>query len=154
MHTLILALGSVAWITQAASKPGPSDPNSPAVADSRTEFSGYVAVEGRWFAHDPLFAGQREDNGSLAAQPEYYHQWKDGSAFTFTPFGRVDSADPERTHWDIRELSCVYPRDWWYFRVGVARVFWGRPSSCTLLTLSTRPIGSSISTARISWASR
>jgi len=125
MRMLILAFGFWVCVAQAAAASELSDPNAPAPAVSRSEFSGYVSAEGRWFPHDPLFAGQEENNGSLAAQPEYYHQWKDGSALTFRPFARVDSADPQRTHWDIRELSYVYPRDWWYFRVGVGRVFWG-----------------------------
>ncbi|MEN6426484.1 MAG: hypothetical protein ABFE13_14075 [Phycisphaerales bacterium] len=92
---------------------------------ARDELTGYVSAEGRWFFQDPLFPDQEENNASLAAQPEYYHQWKNGSIFTFTPFGRVDSADSERTHWDIRELYYLYPKDWWTFRAGVARVFWG-----------------------------
>jgi hypothetical protein len=95
------------------------------VSRGRSELTGYVAVEGRLFFQDPLFPGQEHHNASLAAQPKYYYQWENGSLFTFTPFGRVDSADPERTHWDIRELYYLYPQDWWSFRVGVARVFWG-----------------------------
>jgi len=89
------------------------------------ELTGYISGEGRLFFHDPLFPGQEENNVSLAAQPEYYHQWDDGAIFTFTPFGRIDSADPERTHWDIRELNYLYPSDWWFLRIGVSRVFWG-----------------------------
>jgi len=101
----------------------PSDPNSP--SSGRGELTGFVVAEGRLFFHDPLFDDQEEHNGSLAAQPEYYYQWANGALFTFTPFGRVDSADSERTHADIRELYYFYPRDWWAFRVGIARVFWG-----------------------------
>ena len=120
MHAaLFLALG--AWTLSAT----PADANAPQNAASIDRISGYVAGEGRLFFHDPLYPGQQEQGASLAAQPEYYHQWKGGSAFTFTPFGRVDRADPERTHWDIRELSYFYPYDDWFFRFGVARVFWG-----------------------------
>jgi hypothetical protein len=106
-----------------AVSPEPNDPNLP--GSGRSGLTGYVAAEGRLFLHDPLYPGQEDNNGSLAAQPEYYHQWANGSLFTFTPFGRVDSADSERTHWDIRELYYLYPKDWWSFRVGVGRVFWG-----------------------------
>jgi len=120
MHAaLLLALGT--WALSAA----PADANSPNTHEVIDRVSGYVSVEGRLFFHDPLFSGQEDQDASLAAQPEYYHQWKDGTAFTFSPFGRVDSADPERTHWDIRELSYLYPYEDWFFRVGVARVFWG-----------------------------
>ena len=89
------------------------------------EWSGYVSVEGRLFFHDALYSGQEDNNGSIAAQPEYFHEWEDGGSFTFIPFGRVDSADSERTHVDIRELSYQFRQDIWFFKVGVSRVFWG-----------------------------
>jgi len=89
------------------------------------EISGYVSVEGRLFFEDPLYAGQEHHNGSIAAQPEYYHEWDSGASFTFVPFGRLDSADSERTHVDVRELNVLYPGDSWYFRFGVGKVFWG-----------------------------
>jgi len=89
------------------------------------ELSGYVSAEARLFFRDALFPGQQDHNGSVAAQPEYYHQWDDGSSFTFVPFGRVDTADSERTHADIRELNYLYPGDAWFFRIGVSKVFWG-----------------------------
>jgi len=102
--------------------PQASEPNSP---KGRGELTGYVAAEGRLFFSDPQFPGQEDNNASLAAQPEYYYQWANGAIFTFTPFARIDSADSERTHWDIRELYYLHAQDWWSFRVGVARVFWG-----------------------------
>lgn len=89
------------------------------------ELSGYVAVEGRGFFNDSLYPGQKRDNASFSLQPEYYHEWKSGSSFTFVPFARVDSADSERTHFDIRELNYLYLRDSWELRVGVGKVFWG-----------------------------
>jgi hypothetical protein len=104
----------------------PKEPNEPGPAKrGRGELTGYVAAEGRLFFHDPLYADQEDNNGSLVAQPEYYYQWNNGALFTFTPFARVDSADSERTHWDIRELYYLYSQDWWSVRFGVARVFWG-----------------------------
>ena len=120
MHAaLFLVLG--AWALGAA--PANTEPSN--THEPIDRISGYISAEGRLFFHDPLYPGQEDQDASLAAQPEYYHQWKDGTAFTFTPFGRVDSADPERTHWDIRELSYLYPYEDWFFRVGIARVFWG-----------------------------
>lgn len=89
------------------------------------ELSGWIAVEGRGFLNDPLHRGQERDNASIAAQPEYYHAWENGSSFTFVPFGRLDSADSRRTHADIRELNYMYRQDNWFFRVGVGKVFWG-----------------------------
>ena len=103
----------------------PAEPNLSKTYESIDKISGYVSGETRLFFQEPLFRDQRDQDVSLAAQPEYYHQWTNGTAFTFTPFGRIDSADPERTHWDIRELNILYPYEDWFFRVGVTRVFWG-----------------------------
>ena len=89
------------------------------------ELSGYVAVEGRWFLSDALFPNQKRDNASFALQPEYYHEWESGSSFTFVPFARVDSADSERTHFDVRELNYLYLGDNWELRVGAGKIFWG-----------------------------
>ncbi|HDL20482.1 MAG TPA: hypothetical protein ENG86_10245 [Nitrospirae bacterium] len=89
------------------------------------EISGYVAAEGRYFFNGPLFSGQKRHDASLALQPEYYHQWGSGSSFTFEPFARVDSADPERTHFDIRELNVLWLGDPWELRIGIGKVFWG-----------------------------
>ncbi len=89
------------------------------------EISGWVSVEARAFFHDPLYEDQEHHNGSIAAQPEYYHAWENGSSFRFVPFGRLDSADSERTHADIRELNYLYRQDNWFVRLGVGKVFWG-----------------------------
>ena len=69
------------------------------------EFSGHVAVEGRLFFDDPIFREQERNSASLSFQPEYYHEWQGGSSFIFVPFARIDSADDERSHFDIRELN-------------------------------------------------
>jgi len=89
------------------------------------ELSGYVAAETRLFFNSPAFDKQENHSGSVLAQPEYYHEWESGSSFTFTPFMRVDSADPERTHFDLRELNCLWLEDTWELRVGIGKVFWG-----------------------------
>jgi hypothetical protein len=94
----------------------------PAVAH---ELSGYVAVEARVFQNDPLFSDQKRDNASLAVEPEYYHEWENGSSCTVNPFARLDSADSERTHFDLRELSYLWLADSWELLVGVGKVYWG-----------------------------
>jgi len=89
------------------------------------EISGYVAGEGRAFFGDPWYAGQAWQDVSVAGQPTFYHRWENGSSVTFTPFGRLYSADPERSHVDLRELNVFYPQEEFEVRVGVGRVFWG-----------------------------
>jgi len=89
------------------------------------EVSGYLDVEGRYFLNEPLFDEQRRHSASTALQPEMYHEWPDGSSVLFIPFGRIDSADPERSHFDIRELRWLLLSDSWELRIGVGKVFWG-----------------------------
>ncbi|UCH81804.1 MAG: hypothetical protein JSW20_04060 [Nitrospiraceae bacterium] len=89
------------------------------------ELSGYAAVEGRLFTDDPLYPEQERHVISLAIEPELYHKWEGGPSFIFTPFIRADSADPERSHVDIRELNYVWISDTWELKVGISKVFWG-----------------------------
>jgi len=89
------------------------------------ELSGYVEGEIRLFPHDPLYFGQQDQSASLAFQPEYYHEFESGSSFTFVPFFRLDSADSERTHFDVRELTYLWLHDDFELRLGVRKVFWG-----------------------------
>ncbi len=89
------------------------------------ELTGYLAAEGRLFFKEPLYPGQKHNNGSLAIRPEYYHEWQSGSSFTCIPFLRLDSADSERTHFDIRELNYLWLSDNWELRIGISTVFWG-----------------------------
>lgn len=94
---------------------------------SAHELSGYIAAEGWWFFNDTLHPGQTQDNvsGAGALQPEYYHEWENGSSLTFVPFGRLDSADQERSHFDVRELNFLWLADTWELRLGAGKVFWG-----------------------------
>ncbi|MCK5226359.1 MAG: hypothetical protein KAQ89_06535, partial [Planctomycetes bacterium] len=89
------------------------------------ELSGYIAAESRTFLDDATFSGQKRDDYSFAFQPEYYHEWEDGSSFIFVPFLRLDSADSRRTHFDIRELNYLWLTDEYELRVGIGKVFWG-----------------------------
>ena len=93
---------------------------------SAHEFSGYVAGEARVFANDALHPGQEDHSASFALQPEYYHEWEGGSSFTFVPFFRADSADSQRTHFDVRELTFLWYEENFELRMGVRKVFWGQ----------------------------
>lgn len=89
------------------------------------EFSGNVALEGTAFFYDPLYDEQERHAGSISAQPEFYHEFKNGSSLIFVPFARLDGADEERSHYDIRELNYLHLADGWEARIGVGKVFWG-----------------------------
>jgi hypothetical protein len=89
------------------------------------EFSGFVGAETRIFPNRALYAGQEDHSSSFVIQPEYYHEFKSGSSFTFVPFYRLDSADKQRTHFDIREFSFLWLQNNFELRLGVRKVFWG-----------------------------
>jgi len=115
MHRILLSLIGVAFCLSLVG-------GHPAQAH---EFSGVVAGEVRLFAEDPNFPGQRDQSASFAFEPEYYHEFADGSSFTFVPFFRLDSADSERTHFDVRELTYLWLHEDFELRLGVRKVFWG-----------------------------
>jgi hypothetical protein len=99
-------------------------------------WSGWVSGEYRYFTNDPLEPQQEIHYWSLAAQPEYYREWDGGDAsFTFTPFGRWDAQDDERSHADIRELNGYWNQDEWQWVVGISRVFWGVTESVHLVDI-------------------
>lgn len=91
------------------------------------EFTGYIEAQVRYFPEGSL--SPKQHNGadlSIAAEPEYYYEWPSGEwAFTAKLFGRLDSQDPNRSHFDVREFNLLTYGDDWEFRVGVGKVFWG-----------------------------
>ncbi len=89
------------------------------------ELLGYVTAEGRYFFNEPLFDEQKRNSGSVAVQSEFYHEWESGSSFVFTPFARFDSADSERSHFDVRELNYLWVHDEIEVKAGISKVFWG-----------------------------
>lgn len=98
------------------------------IADNAlSEWSGNLAAESRYFIDNGQFPGQDNNmTGSVSLQPEYRHRWENGNAgITFIPFVRIDSADQERSHADIRELYFIRVKNDIEYRVGINKVFWG-----------------------------
>jgi len=89
------------------------------------DIAGWAELEGRFFPSSPLYPGQEQNSASTAVQPELYKEWTDGRSFTFVPFYRYDSADDQRTHFDIREAILLLPREKFEIRAGIGKVFWG-----------------------------
>ena len=87
------------------------------------DWQGWMQFEGRFFEQEGV-AGQDQIMGSVAGQVEMVHDWSDYRAEIIL-FGRVDSADDERTHADVREGYIEGIADLWTWRAGVSRVFWG-----------------------------
>lgn len=103
---------------------------------SANEWSGNISLEYRQFSHEPLLSSQYKQYGSIAIQPEWFHQWDGGKqSLTVTVFSRWDEHDDERTHSDIRELSWLNVFDESELRVGLRKVFWGVTESQHLVDI-------------------
>ena len=93
------------------------------------DFSGDLSLEGRWYPQSPAFPGQQSNTGGLVFKPTLYEEIAETTGFTLRLFYRYDSADPQRTHADLREAYLLTFGDWdessWELRLGVDRVFWG-----------------------------
>jgi hypothetical protein len=94
-------------------------------ASLASELSGRAAAEGTFFFSDALYSSQERNSASFAVEPEFYHEWENGSSLTFVPFARLASDDSRRTHFDVRELNYLLLGESWELRVGLGKVFWG-----------------------------
>ena len=98
------------------------------------ELSGRFELEPRGFTQSPAHPHQSRHGLSLAVQPEIHHAFDDGrQSLLFTPFLRIDTADGERTHFDVRELLYQRVFDSAELRAGIGRVFWGVTESYHLV---------------------
>jgi hypothetical protein len=90
------------------------------------EWSGDLAFEAIAFAADPQDPRQSDGAYSVAFEPEWWHDWNDGAdRVQVTLFGRWDSVDEARSHYDLRELYWRRAFEGAELRVGVRKVFWG-----------------------------
>ncbi|MCI5210736.1 MAG: hypothetical protein D3910_18555 [Candidatus Electrothrix sp. ATG2] len=89
------------------------------------ELTGHIVFEGRYFTEEPKYASQKEHDASIVVEPELYHALGNGARLVLKPFVRLDSNTDQRSHWDIREASVLYPTEDWEVEVGLSKVFWG-----------------------------
>lgn len=90
------------------------------------ELSGSVSAQGRLFWQEARDPGQEDHSLSVAFAPEVVQALGQGSSrLTFKPFLRLNRYDPERTHWDVRELAYLHYGDGWEIGLGFDKVFWG-----------------------------
>lgn len=98
------------------------------------EVFGEIELEATGFLESPQFAGQKPHAASVAGKATLLLEWNEGDiAFRFTPFGRIDEADAERTHFDIRELKLDWTGGSWSATVGVDTIFWGKTEAVHLV---------------------
>lgn len=93
---------------------------------SSLDYRGKVAVEGRYYPLPPKYDGESSGSGvSMVAEPEAWLQSEDNkNVLTLRPFLRLDAAEPERDHWDLRRLDEVYSGEGWEFGAGVNVFDW------------------------------
>ena len=97
--------------------------------DIEVELSGRFSIESRLYPDSAQHPGQRSHASGFTAKPELYAEDEEGRSITISPFFRYDSADPRRTHADLREAFLLLYGEAgdgeWELRLGVDRVAWG-----------------------------
>lgn len=101
------------------------------------EWSGFLELEIRAFASNGAFLGQDDEvTASAVLEPEYFRPWHNGrDRLVVRPFVRLDTADEERSHFDLRELYWQRSGKGWTLDVGVRKVFWGVTESAHLVDI-------------------
>ena len=109
---------------------------------SEFEFSGRIGIESRSFTEPALYPDQNRSTGSIVMEPEVYFESARGSGWSFNlvPFFRIDSADSNRSHGDLREAYFLLfgeagDASEWELRLGIDRVFWGVAESNHLVDI-------------------
>ncbi len=109
---------------------------------SEFEFSGRIGIESRSFTEPALDPDQNRSTGSIVMEPEVYFESAQGSGWSFNlvPFFRIDSADSNRSHGDLREAYFLLfgeagEASEWELRLGIDRVFWGVAESNHLVDI-------------------
>ena len=99
------------------------------------DWSGDVGLETRYFGSDSPWTGQSgglEGSLSLNFEGRWYAE---NSRAIVQPFLRLDSADSERSHFDLREAYWAYEGDGWEVLTGFNKVFWGVTESRHLVDI-------------------
>ena len=98
-------------------------------SDIEVELTGRFSIESRLYPDSAQHSGQRSHASGFTAKPELYAEDDAGRSLTISPFFRYDSADPRRTHADLREAFLLLYGEAgegeWELRLGVDRVAWG-----------------------------
>ena len=112
---------------------------TPTVASTFFEIQGNSSIDARYFPESARHQGQRNQNISLAIEPEVYIENTYGDALNIRPFFRYDSVDSNRTHLDFREAYGLFfdelENSQWELRICIDRVFWGVTESRHLVDI-------------------
>ena len=108
--------------------------------DCEVRKAGYIGVEGRYFFQTPKQDGQSDQqfDPSLVVEPELSYTWNSSAdTIMIKPFFRwaSDGYDPDRTHFDIRELYLIHNEGIWSLKFGFIKEFWGVTESRHLIDI-------------------
>ena len=99
-----------------------------------SEFSLELSSDFRAFLNKGSYENQEQFFGSLAIQPEFNISWDKGEqTINGHLFGRLNSGDQKRSHWDVRELYYQIAKKNWELSVGLKKVYWGVAESAHLV---------------------
>lgn len=91
-----------------------------------TDFSLEISSDHRYFLKEGLYNNQKQYFASIALEPEFTLKWDKGDQRVVGDlFGRLNTHDPNRNHWDIRELYYQVSKNNWEFSVGMKKIYWG-----------------------------
>jgi len=87
------------------------------------EVTGITSVETRLFKASDF---REKWQNSIMTEIEWFKDIEDSdSTLVIKVFGRYDTQDKNRTHWDVREANWLTFGEDWELRVGFGKVFWG-----------------------------
>lgn len=111
--------------------------SSPSLAGLRADYSLETGTELRYYPQEAFDPQQKDALVSLRLEPEADWSWGKRRVHnaTVTGFARLDSADDERSHVDLREAYYAYRGRQIELRAGVRRVFWGATESAHLVDI-------------------
>jgi len=90
--------------------------------DFQTKIIGDISS----FYEEGLYPSQEQNYFSIAIEPELIIDWGEGRNQIFIDlFGRINTYDQEKTHWDIREFYYQHLGEQWDFNLGFKKIFWG-----------------------------
>ncbi|MCQ3830706.1 hypothetical protein HXX02_14800 [Microbulbifer elongatus] len=96
---------------------------------------GHIAAQVRYFPYSPRFDEQSRHAVSLSGEIEKNHPISSRHQLQLRAFGRTDSADSQRSHFDLREAYWLTTLESGSVSVGVQKVFWGVTESVHLVDI-------------------
>ncbi|PKN38400.1 MAG: hypothetical protein CVU62_05995 [Deltaproteobacteria bacterium HGW-Deltaproteobacteria-2] len=111
--------------------------SSAAYADfDSAKFKLDLTPELRFFPESPADSRQLDNSLSFSALGRADFEWNNGlTKFAASPFVRLDSADSNRSHADLREFELRHRSGDFDWRIGIGKVFWGTTESVHLVDI-------------------